>query len=44
MAYKDSEVGRARNRECFRKRTATRRAQGLCPRCGAAAPVPGRSL
>ena len=44
MAYKDPEVGRARDRERFRKRAADRRAQGLCPRCGTPPPAPGRSL
>ena len=44
MAYKDSKVGRARDRERFRKRTAERRAAGLCPRCGARQPAAGRSL
>ena len=44
MAYKDPEVGRERNRECFQRRTAERRARGLCPRCGAEPPAPGRSL
>ena len=34
MAYKDPETGRERGRESFRRRTAERRAQGLCPRCG----------
>ena len=44
MAYKDPEVGRARDRERFRRRVAERRAAGLCPRCGARPPAPGRSL
>ena len=43
MSYKDPEVGRERNRECFQRRTAERHARGLCPRCGAPPPVPGRS-
>ena len=42
MAYKELETGRQRNRECFRRRTAARPAQGLCLRCGQASPVPGR--
>ena len=44
MAYKDLETGRARGRESFRRRTAERIAQGLCPRCGIAQPSPGRIL
>ena len=44
MAYRDPEAQRARNRECFRRRTAERIAQGLCPRCGIAYPAPGRVL
>ena len=44
MVYRNPETGRARNRECFRRRTAERRAQGLCPRCGKAPPAPGRNL
>ena len=34
MAYRDSEVGRAADRERFRKRTAARRPAGCCTRCG----------
>ena len=44
MAYKDPEVGKSRDRERFRKRTAERRAAGLCPRCGSRRPAAGRSL
>ena len=44
MAYADPEIGRAADRERFRKRTAERRAAGLCPRCGERPPVPERSL
>ena len=44
MAYKDLDTRRTRDRERFRKHTAKRRAQGLCPRCGTAPPAPGRSL
>ncbi|MCY3827713.1 MAG: hypothetical protein OXF89_01110 [Rhodospirillaceae bacterium] len=44
MAYADPEVGRAADRERFRKRTAARVAQGMCPRCGERPPVPERSL
>ena len=41
MAYRDLETGRARDRERFSKRTAERRAKGLCPRCGLTPPAPG---
>ena len=44
MAYKDPEKGRVRDWERLRQRTAERRAQGLCPRCGKEPPVPDRSL
>ena len=44
MAYKNPDVGRARDRERFRKRTAERIAQGLCPRCGERPPAPSRSV
>ena len=44
MAYRDPEEGRARDRERFRKRTAERIAQGLCPKCGKAPPEPERRL
>ena len=44
MAYRDPEVRRQRDRERFRKRTAERIAQGLCPRCGDRAPAPQRSV
>ncbi|MXW91807.1 MAG: hypothetical protein F4114_18085 [Rhodospirillaceae bacterium] len=44
MAYADPEAGRAADRERFRKRTAARVAQGLCPRCGERPPAPERSL
>ena len=44
MAYRDPEVGRARDRERFRRTTAERVAQGLCPKCGKAPPEPDRSL
>ena len=44
MAYRDLETGRALDRERFRRRTAKRRAQGLCPRCGLTPPASGRSL
>ena len=44
MAYKDRDVGRQRDRERFRRRTAERRTKGLCPRCGLTPPAPGHSL
>ena len=44
MAYRDPAVGRATDRERFRKRTAARRTAGLCPRCGEVPPEPDRSL
>ena len=44
MAYKDPAEGRARDRERFRRRTAERIAQGLCPNCGKAPPEPERRL
>ena len=44
MAYRDPETGRERDRERFRKRTAERRAAGLCPRCGDRPPTPERSV
>lgn len=44
MAYADPEVGRARDRERFRRRTEDRIAAGLCPRCGERPPAPERSL
>ena len=44
MAYRDPAVRRQRDRERFRKRTAERVAQGLCPRCGKRPPAEERSL
>ena len=44
MAYRDPEEGRARDRERFRRRTAKRIAQGLCPNCGKEPPEPERRL
>ena len=44
MAYADPSIGRAADRERFRRRTAERVAQGLCPRCGERSPEPGRAL
>ena len=44
MAYRDPEVGKARDRERFHKRVSERIAQGLCPRCGEQPPATGLSL
>ena len=44
MAYHDPETGRARDRERFARRTAERRAAGLCPRCGQAPAAPERTV
>ena len=44
MAYRDPAVRRQRDRARFRKRTAERIAQGLCPRCGDGPPAPERSV
>ena len=44
MAYSDPEVGRAKDRERFARRTAERTAWGLCPRCGDRPPAPGRTV
>ena len=44
MAYRDPAVGRARDLERYHRRTAARKAAGLCPRCGKRPPVPERSL
>ena len=44
MAYRNPEEDRARDRERFRRRTAERIAQGLCPKCGKAPPEPERRL
>ena len=38
MGYRDPARQRAADRERFRKRTAERVAQGLCPRCGESSP------
>ena len=43
MGYRDEAVRRRKDRERFRKRTAERVAQGLCPRCGDGPPEPERS-
>ena len=44
MACRDPDVGRARDRERFRRRIAERRAAGLCPRCGQRPPALDRSV
>ncbi len=44
MAYRDPEVQRQRDRERFRRRTAERRARGLCPRCGDRPPATARTV
>ena len=44
MTYADPETGKARDRERFRKRSAARKAAGLCPRCGDRPPEPDRSV
>ena len=44
MVYADPEVGKARDRERFRRRTEERIAAGLCPRCGVQPPAPERRL
>ena len=44
MAYADPEVGKARDRERFRRRTEERIAAGLCPRCGVQPPAPERTV
>ena len=44
MAYCDPDIGRSRDRERFRRRTAERIARGHCTRCGQRPPEPGRRL
>ena len=44
MPYRDPDLGRVRDRERFRRRTAERLARGLCLKCGKAPPEPDRSL
>lgn len=44
MPISDPDARKASDRERFRKRTEQRKAQGLCPRCGACPPASGRSL
>ena len=43
MPDQDLEIRRARDLERYHRRTAERRAQGLCPKCGKQPPAPGRS-
>ena len=44
MTYADPAVQRSKDRERFARRTAARRAAGLCPRCGDRPPASGRSV
>ena len=44
MSYRDPAVARARDRERVARRTAERRAAGLCPKCGKRQPEPDRSI
>ncbi len=44
MAYADPAVQRRKDRERVARRTAVRRAAGLCPRCGDRPPAPERSV
>ena len=44
MPHKDPQARRAYERERHRRRSAERRARGLCPKCGGDPPTPGRSL
>ena len=44
MAYRDPARGRAADRARFRKRTAQRKASGLCPRCGERRPEDGLAM
>jgi len=44
MPIKDPDKRRALDRERHRKRVAARTEQGLCPRCGATPPAPGRAI
>ena len=41
MPHKDPDVRGARDRERFARRTAERRAAGLCPKCGRRPPAEG---
>ena len=44
MPYRDISKRRARDRERYHRRTAARRAQGLCPSCGKHPPESDRAL
>ncbi len=44
MAYADPAVQRLKDCERFARRTAARKARGLCPRCGDRPPAPERSV
>ena len=44
MPYKDPDKAREHDRECYRRRTKERLAQGLCPKCGREPLPPERSL
>ena len=43
MTVKDVEALRAQYRESYRRKTAARRAKGLCVKCGKRPPEPGRT-
>ena len=43
MPHQDIQTRRAYNREHHRQRTESRRARGVCPKCGRGSPAPGRS-
>ena len=44
MPDQDLEIRRARDLERYHRRTAERRAQGLCPKCGKQPPAPELSV
>ena len=44
MAYADPAVRRQRDLERYHRRTAERKAQGLCPKCGKVPPAPDHQL
>ena len=44
MAYRDVETRKLRDRERIKRRTADRKARGLCPRCGDCPPADGLSV
>ena len=44
MAYRDIEARRRNGRARFHRRTAARRAAGLCLKCGKSEPAPERTL